>query len=393
MQMIGVAVGWQMYDLTHSALALGFVGLAQFLPQLLLVFVVGHVADRYDRRTIARACEVLEAMAMAALCVTAANGFTSPALLYATVSLLGLGRAFEAPAVGALLPNLVPTELIPAAAARGSAAQQVAVITGPAVGGLLYAWHPSIPYGVAAGMFAISAVLMSVMRTRGSGSGGAGRATRDSVFAGLSFISKTPLVLGAISLDLFAVLLGGATALLPIYARDILIIGPWGLGLLRTAPAIGALSLSLLFARHPIRQRAGHLMFVAVGTFGLATIVFGLSRSFVLSFLALIVLGASDVVSVVIRQSLVATATPDAMRGRVNAVNQLFIGTSNQVGEFESGLTAAWLGPVGAVVLGGIGSIVVVVAWLRLFPALAAAETLDASARVSPLASNSGAVT
>jgi hypothetical protein len=187
-------------------------------------------------------------------------------------------------------------------------------------------------------------------------------------------------VLGAISLDLFAVLLGGATALLPIYARDILAIGPWGLGILRSAPAIGALSLSLLFGRHPIRQKAGRLMFFAVGTFGLATIVFGLSRSFALSFVALVVLGASDVVSVVIRQSLVATATPDGMRGRVNAVNQLFIGTSNQVGEFESGLTAAWLGPVAAVVLGGIGSIVVMVLWLRLFPSLADTETLDASA-------------
>lgn len=380
MQMIAVSVGWEMYDLTHSALALGFVGLAQFLPQLLLVFVVGHVADRYDRRTVARACEILEALAMISLCVTAALGIASPALLYATVSIIGLGRAFEAPAVGALLPNLVPAHLIPAAAARASAAQQTSIIAGPAVGGLLYAWHPAIPYGIAGAMFAVSALLMTLMRTRGSGAGGAGRATRDSVFAGLSFIRRTPLVLGAISLDLFAVLLGGATALLPIYARDILVIGPWGLGLLRTAPAVGALSLSLLFARHPIRKRAGHLMFLAVGTFGIATIAFGLSRSFWLSFAALILLGASDVVSVVIRQSLVATATPDAMRGRVNAVNQLFIGTSNQVGEFESGLTAAWLGPVGAVVLGGIGSIVVMLVWLRLFPALAATETLDASA-------------
>jgi MFS family permease len=289
MQMIGVAVGWQMYELTHSALALGFVGLAQFLPQLLLVFVVGHVADRYDRRTVARACQVLEALAMVSLCITAANGFASPALLYATVSLVGLGRAFEAPAVGALLPNLVPQALIPAGAARASAAQQTAIITGPAAGGLLYAWHPSIPYGVAGAMFALSAILMTVMRTRGSGSGGAGRATRDSVFAGLSFIRRTPLVLGAISLDLFAVLLGGATALLPIFARDILQIGPWGLGLLRTAPAVGALSLSLWFARHPIRRRAGQLMFFAVGTFGLSTIVFGLSHSFAISFAALVV--------------------------------------------------------------------------------------------------------
>jgi MFS family permease len=380
MQMVAVSVGWQMYDLTHSALALGFVGLAQFLPLLLLVFVVGHVADRYDRRAVARACEVLEALAMAALCVATADGFAHPLLLYVSVAALGTGRAFEAPATSALLPNLVPAELIPAAAARASSAQQVAIITGPAVGGLLYALHPAIPYGIAAAMFATAAVLMTLMRTRGSGVGGAGRATRDSIFAGLKFIRETPLVLGAISLDLFAVLLGGATALLPIYARDILAIGPWGLGILRSAPAIGALSLSLLFGRHPIRQKAGRLMFFAVGTFGLATIVFGLSRSFALSFVALVVLGASDVVSVVIRQSLVATATPDGMRGRVNAVNQLFIGTSNQVGEFESGLTAAWLGPVAAVVLGGIGSIVVMVLWLRLFPSLADTETLDASA-------------
>jgi MFS family permease len=379
MQMIAVSVGWQMYDLTHSALALGFIGLAQFLPLLLLVLVVGHVADRYDRRAIARACEAVEALAMTALCAAAANGFAHPALLYAAVAVLGTARAFESPATSALLPNLVPAHLIPAAAARASSAQQVAIIAGPAVGGLLYALHPAVPYGIAAAMFATSAVLMTLMRTRGTGAGGAGRATRDSIFAGLKFIRETPLVLGAISLDLFAVLLGGATALLPIYARDILAIGPWGLGILRSAPAVGALSLSLLFARHPIRARAGRLMFFAVGTFGIATIVFGLSRSFALSFAALVVLGASDVVSVVIRQSLVATATPDAMRGRVNAVNQLFIGTSNQVGEFESGLTAAWLGPVIAVVAGGIGSIVVMLLWLRLFPALADTETLDAS--------------
>jgi MFS family permease len=379
MQMIGVSVGWQMYDLTRSALALGFIGLAQFLPLLLLVFVVGHVADRYDRRAVARTCQLLEAAAVMVLCVATAEGFARPALLYVMIALVGLGRAFEAPASSALLPNLVPPELIPAAAARGASFQQVAIIGGPAVGGLLYAWHPAIPYGIAGAMFVIAAILMTLMRTRGSGVGGAGRATRESVFAGLAFIRATPLVLGAISLDLFAVLLGGATALLPIYARDILSIGPWGLGLLRSGPAIGALSLSLLFGRHPIRARAGRLMFLAVGIFGLATIVFGLSRSFALSFAALIVLGASDIVSVVIRQSLVATATPDAMRGRVNAVNQLFIGTSNQLGEFESGLTAAWLGPVGAVVLGGIGSIAIMFLWLRVFPALANTETLDAS--------------
>jgi MFS family permease len=375
-QMVGVAVGWQMYDLTRSALALGFVGLAQFAPLLLLVFVIGHVADRFDRRHISRACQVLEALAVVVLCIATVYHAAHPALIYAMVVLLGLGRAFESPASSALLPNLVPMNLIPAASARAATAQQVSTITGPAVGGLLYAWHPSIPYGVASAMFAIAAVLMTIMRTRGTSAVTTGPATADSVFAGLAFIRATPLVLGAITLDLFAVLLGGATALLPIFARDILMIGPWGLGLLRTAPAIGALSLSLLFGRRPIRRHAGRVMFGAVATFGLCTVIFGLSHSFLVSFAALVILGASDVVSVVIRSSLVAILTPDVMRGRVNAVNSLFIGTSNQAGEFESGVTAALLGPVGAVVMGGIGTILVAAIFFRLFPALAKIDSV-----------------
>jgi MFS family permease len=378
--MVGVAVGWQMYDITRSALALGFVGLAQFLPLLLLVFLVGHVADRFDRRHIARTCELLEATAVIVLCVATVNHAAHPALIYAMVALLGLGRAFESPASSALLPNLVPMNIIPAASARAATAQQVATISGPAVGGILYAWHPWIPYGVAGVMFVSAAVLMTLMRTRGPSASTSGPPTRDSVFAGLAFIRATPLVLGAISLDLFAVLLGGATALLPIYARDILMIGPWGLGLLRTAPAIGALSLSLLFGRRPIRRHAGRVMFGAVATFGLATIVFGLSKVFWLSFVALVFLGASDVVSVVIRSSLVAILTPDVMRGRVNAVNSLFIGTSNQAGEFESGVTAALLGPVGAVVMGGIGTILVAAIFFRLFPALAKIDAVSDAA-------------
>jgi MFS family permease len=376
--MVGVAVGWQMYDLTHSALALGLVGLAQFLPLLLLVFVVGHVVDKYERRLVARACEVVEAIAVIVLCVGTIEHAMSPILIYTMVALLGTGRAFEAPASSSLLPNLVPQKIIPQASARASTAQQVSTISGPAVGGLLYAWNPAIPYGIAGVMFLVAAVLMTLMRTR-PGAAGAKSAppTRDSIFAGLAFIRQTPLVLGAISLDLFAVLLGGATALLPIYARDILMIGPWGLGLLRTAPAVGALSLSLFIGHYPIKHRAGRLMFSAVAAFGLATVVFGLSRSFAVSFVALVVLGAADVVSVVIRSSLVAILTPDAMRGRVNAVNSLFIGTSNQAGEFESGVTAALLGPVGAVVLGGLGSVLVAIVCYRLFPALAKIDTVD----------------
>src|SRR5665213_2090313 len=231
--MISVAVGWQMYDLTRSALALGFIGLAQLLPLLLLVFVVGHVADRFDRRHIARVCELVEACAVTVMCVATIYGAVQPMLLYAMVTVIGLGRAFETPAQFALLPNVVPPQLIAAASARVSTAQQVSTIGGPAVAGILYAWHPAIPYAIAGTMYLTAAVMMTLMRTRGTSVMTSGPPTRESVFAGLQFIRTSPLVLGAISLDLFAVLLGGATALLPIYARDILMIGPWGLGLLR----------------------------------------------------------------------------------------------------------------------------------------------------------------
>ena len=375
--MVGVAVGWQMYDLTRSALALGFVGLASFAPLLLLVFVTGHVADRYDRRLVARTCQIVEGLACAGLCAATAYGAITPLFIYAMLVVFGLGRAFESPASSSLLPTLVPSELISAATSRAAAAQQTATIVGPALGGILYAVHPEIPYAIAATMFACAAVLVTFIRLYRIVPRAAVTATRESIFAGLAFIRATPDVLGAISLDLFAVLLGGATALLPIYARDILATGPWGLGLLRTAPAIGALSTSVFVSRFPIRRHAGRIMFAAVAAFGLSTVVFGLSRSFALSFVALIGLGASDVISVVIRSSLVAIRTPDEKRGRVNAVNSLFIGTSNQLGEFESGVTAAWLGPVPAVVLGGIGSIAVAIAWMRLFPSLATIDSLQ----------------
>jgi MFS family permease len=375
--MVGVAVGWQMYDITHSALALGLVGLAQFLPLLLLVFVVGAVVDKYDRRFVARICDVLQATAAIVLCVSTAAHTTAPALIYAMVVLLGTGRAFEGPASSSLMPNLVPQTLIPTASARASTAQQVATIVGPAAAGLLYAWNHTIPYGIAGVMFLGAAACMTLIRVRAGTPVKALARGADSIFAGLRFIRSTPLVLGAISLDLFAVLLGGATALLPVFARDILAIGPLGLGLLRTAPAVGALSISLLIGRFPIKQHAGRLMFAAVATFGIATVVFGLSRSFALSFAALVLLGASDVVSVVIRSSLVAILTPDEMRGRVGAVNSLFVGTSNQAGEFESGVTAALLGAPAAVILGGIGSVLVAIVCFRLFPVLAKIDRVD----------------
>ena len=392
--MVGVAVGWQMYDLTHSALALGFVGLAQFAPLLLLVFVIGAVVDKYDRRYVARICDVLEATAAIVLCVATATHTITPALIYAMVLLLGLGRAFEGPASSSLMPNLVPASIIPTASARASTAQQVSTIVGPAAAGLLYYVNHTIPYGIAGVMFLGAALCMTLIRVRTGAPVKSLARGKDSIFAGLKFIRETPLVLGAISLDLFAVLLGGATALLPVFARDILVIGPLGLGLLRTAPAIGALSISLIIARFPIKHRAGRLMFFAVATFGIATVMFGLSRSFALSFVALVLLGASDVVSVVIRSSLVAILTPDEMRGRVGAVNSLFIGTSNQAGEFESGVTAFFLGAPGAVVLGGVGTILVAIGCFRLFPGPGEDRPDRRSALgVSALASNRSAVT
>jgi MFS family permease len=374
--MVFVAVGWQMYDLTRSAFALGLVGLVSYVPMLLFVFLAGHAADRYDRRTVARVCQAVEALALVVLCTATARGAITPGLIYAMLVVLGTTRSFESPAVAALLPNLLPAASISAGTARMASAQQTATIVGPAMGGLLYAVNPAIPYGLGAAMFALAAVAYTFIRLHPSA------VVRppvsfSTIFAGLQFIRATPEVLGAISLDLFAVLLGGATALLPIYARDILFTGPWGLGLLRTAPAVGALATAVFVARQPIRHHAGRIMFAAVALFGASTIVFGLSRWFPLSFAALMVLGASDVISVVIRSSLVAIVTPDAMRGRVNAVNSLFIGTSNQLGEFESGTLAAIAGPVASVVLGGIGSIAVALIWLRLFPSLARIDALN----------------
>jgi MFS family permease len=368
-QMLAVGVGWQVYALTDSALDLGFIGLVQFLPALLLVLVSGHVADRYDRRAVVRICQMIEAIAVAALAILSARGWITEGLIFALVALVGSARAFEAPTLQALLPGLLPIPLLPRAVAASASANQTAVIIGPAAGGLLYLLGPTAVYAASASLFLLASVLVWRIRIE--------RvppkrepASLQSIFAGIAFIRSQPAVLGAISLDLFAVLLGGATALLPIYARDILGTGPWGLGLLRSAPAVGALSMALFFARHPPARRVGKTMFTGVATFGFATIVFAVSTSFALSLVSLVVLGASDMVSVVIRSSLVQLDTPDAMRGRVSAVNSVFIGTSNQLGEFESGVTAALLGTVPAVLLGGFGTLLVVVLWMRLFPAL-----------------------
>ena len=374
-QMQAVAVGWQGYELTRSAFYLGLVGLAQFLPMFLLTLAVGQVADRYDRRRVAGVCQLLEGLAAGTLAIGSASGWLGPESLLAMVFVVGAARAFEGPTMQALVPGLVPAPLLPGAIAWATSANQTATILGPALGGLLYAAGPTTVYATAGGLFLGASLFVAGIRIE--------RAppmrepvSLQSLFAGIAYIRSRPAILGAISLDLFAVLLGGATALLPIYARDILGTGPWGLGFLRSAPAVGALCMSVVLARSPLQRRVGRIMFGTVALFGAATIVFAVSTSFVLSLGTLVVLGAADVISVVIRNSLVQLETPDAMRGRVSAVHSMFIGTSNQLGEFESGVTAALFGVVPAVLIGGVGTILVTLIWVRLFPELARIDSL-----------------
>jgi len=375
-QIQGVAVGWEIYALTGSAFYLGLVGLAQFLPMFLLTLVVGHVADRYDRRIIVRWCQIVEGLAAGALALGSFSGWQSKESILAIVFVAGAARAFEAPTMHALVPILVPAPLIPRAVAWSASAHQTATIIGPAFGGLLYAAGPTAAYGTTGVLFLVGSALIALIQIERTPPEREPVSLR-SLFAGISFIRSRPEILGAISLDLFAVLLGGATALLPVYARDILATGPWGLGLLRSAPAAGALAMSVYLARHPLQHRVGKIMFGAVAIFGVATILFAVSTSFVLSLGMLMVLGAADVISVVIRTSLVQMRTPDVMRGRVSAVNSMFIGTSNQLGEFESGVTAALFGVVPAVLIGGIGTVIVVIIWIRLFPQIVRIDSLS----------------
>ncbi|MDT7836330.1 MFS transporter [Aquabacterium sp. OR-4] len=386
-QMLMVALGWQMYDLTGSAWDLGLVGLAQFVPALLLALPAGHVVDRYPRQRVLAAVLLAQAVVAALLALATAHGALGRSGVLALSVVLGAARAFQMPASQALLPLLVDLALLPRALALSSVALQGAIIAGPALGGALYATGGWLQAGHAAtagaaAVYAVSALGFAValwavwgLRPRRS-THPVEPPTLASLSAGLGFVWRHKVVLGAVSLDLFAVLLGGATALLPIFARDILATGPEGLGLLRAAPAAGALLMSLWLARRPIERHTGRWLLGSVAVFGVTMIVFGLSASFWLSLLALAVSGAADMVSVVIRQTLVQLETPDAMRGRVSAVNGLFIGASNQLGEFESGATAAWLGPVGSVLLGGVGTMLVVLTWTRLFPALARRDRL-----------------
>jgi MFS family permease len=374
-QMTGVAVGWQMYALTRSTFALGLVGLVQFMPMLLLVLVVGHVADRFSRKTILSICQMVEGVTLALLTFTSYIHRLHPIGIFCAVAAIGGSRAFEAPSTQALVPSLVEEPQVPQAIAWSTSANQTASIVGPALGGLLYAFGPHVPYGVCACLFWTAAFLSSTIVPK-RGMAARAQVTGQSVLAGIHYIRQHKNILGAISLDLFAVLLGGATALLPAYAHDILHTGPWGLGLLRLAPAVGALTTAIFIAHHPIRNRAGMRMFAAVIVFGLATVGFALSRNIWVSMAILCVLGAADVTSVVVRSSLVQLETPDEMRGRVSAVNSLFIGTSNQLGEFESGVTASWFGLIPATIYGGLGSILVAVIWMGLFPGLRKLERL-----------------
>jgi MFS family permease len=380
MQMQSVAIGWQVYDLTHRPLDLGFVGLAQFLPAILLSLVAGQTADRYDRRGIIRVCQL--AQFACSLLLFAEAHFASPSIgtVYALLVLVGIARAFQAPASQALLPHLVPAEDFSNAVTWSHSVRQVASMVGPALGGVIYgaARGADAVYGACAGLQIAAFTLMTLVAAR-TGRLETKAPTLDTLLAGVRFVWREKIVLGCISLDLFAVLLGGAVALLPVYARDILHTGPRGLGLLRSAPAIGAAVMGTFLAYHPLRKRAGHLMFAAVGVFGVATIAFGFSTDFWLSLAALFVTGAADMVSVVIRLTLVQLSTPAEMRGRVSAVNMAFINASNELGEFESGVTAALFGTVGAVVLGGAGTCLVVLLWAYLFPELRRLESLTSS--------------
>ena len=370
-QMMWVAVGWDIYELTGRAFDLGLVGLIQFLPAAMFMLVAGQMADRYDRRRIIQACQVIEALSAAALAVASFTGSVSKEFILVAVFMVGFGRTFEATTLQAFLPTVISASLFPRAVAASSTAQQVATISGPAIGGLIYAVSPTAVYAICFLLFLCSALQIGFIKQQERAAAAARPPlTLQVFFAGVGFIRRDPIVLGAILLDMFAVLLGGATALLPIFAQDVVDAGPVGLGLLRAAPAVGGILIMVALARATFTRHVGRIMFGSVACFGIATIVFALSESFALSLAALCVLGAADAVSVVIRQTLVQIETPDDMRGRVSAVNALFVGMSNQLGEFRAGMAAAVMGAIPAVLIGGVGTLVVVLAGIKLFPEL-----------------------
>ncbi len=378
LEMVSVAVAWQVYDITHRALDLGYVGLAQFLPGFALFLFAGHAADLFDRRKLLMLCYGGYALCATLLLAISWGAPRSVHLIYAVLVLMGCVRSFNFPTSRAILPLLVPEEHFANAVAWNASTFQIATIAGPAAGGIAYAISRG-PHAVYASALAVSIVSI-LMTLRIKLLATAPRVKQPwkvtNVLAGFRFIAEKKVILGSISLDMFAVLLGGAVALLPVYAREILHTGPWGLGFLRSAPGVGAAVMAIVVAHYPIRRRAGMMMLMCVAGFGVFTIAFGLSRSFIVSLVALFLVGAVDMVSVIIRATLVQIATPDEMRGRVNAVDMLFIGVSNELGEFESGLTAHWFGTVPAVVIGGVGTLVIIAAWAWLFPELRRADQL-----------------
>ena len=384
-QMQSVAVGWQIYDLTNDALALGYVGLALFAPIAVLTLPAGDVADRFDRRRVLGASALVQALSAVALLAITHAGGGAVAPFYAALALFGAARAFAGPAQQSLLPLIVPTENFATAVAWGATAFKIAIIVGPALGGVLYLLGPEAVYAVCVALqLALAATVIAIRARAARGE----RTEADSgaiarLLVGIAYVRRSPIILGAISLDLFAVLFGGVVALLPVFARDVLGTGPEGLGLLRSAPAIGGIGLALMLARRPLPGRAGLAMFGGVALFGVCSIVFGLSRDFALSFAALALMGAGDMVSVYVRSTAIQLATPDSMRGRVSAVNLLFIGGSNELGDFRAGATAAWLGVVPAVFVGGLGTLAVVAIGAWLFPAL---RRLDRLGDLAPTA-------
>jgi MFS family permease len=369
-QIQSVAVGWQVYDITRDPVALGYVGLSIFLPMLLLVLPAGDLADRVDRRFMLMASYLVQVLTSAMLLVLTLTGVKAMWAFYSVITLLGVALGLSQPAMQSFLPFLVTLDKLPQAIAWNASAYRTAVIAGPALGGFLYDLGPAVNYGLCLGLYIFTLIAMWNLRIRAQKTEPSNSSSLERIVDGIVYMRQRPILLGAISLDLFAMLLGGTTALLPIFARDILHTGPAGLGFLRMAPAMGAAMVAIVLARWQLHRHTGISMFTCVAIFGGATIVFGLSREFYLSMAALTVTGAADMVSVYVRSALVQLATPDHMRGRVGSLNSLFIGASNELGEFRAGMTAGLFGTVPAVVLGGIGTLGVVALWMGLFPPL-----------------------
>ncbi len=376
MQVISVAVGWQIYDLTRDPFDLGLIGLVQFLPALILILVTGAAADRFGRRLIMGICEIVSLGSAIVLLYLTMRGLTSPLPVFAVLLVFGIARAFFAPASTSLAPNLVPQSDLANAIAWNSTSWQAATILGPVAGGLLYGLGDTVPYWCSLAFFTVATLLVFAI-PKPPQERGVHNQSWETLSAGFRYIWREKIVLGAISLDMFAVLLGGAIALMPVFARDILELGPWGLGILRAAPGIGAIGMAIYLTANPISKNAGSAMFVAVALFGVATIVFGVSTIAWLSVTALIVMGAADMISVYVRQTLIQLWTPDKLRGRVSAVNMVFIGASNELGEFRAGGMAALIGAVPAVVIGGIGAVGVAGIWALLFPQLRRIQALN----------------